>query len=116
MELLSPSAQHTHLFTWISQNGHEEDVDGLMIVALILSSIRPNFKVDMYSEITKVKQLTIAQYDNDVQLFLMFNCSSTQLSFSSFISIKRILLHTLRKHSSEVGMVVGDDVAIDAHK
>jgi hypothetical protein len=39
MELLSPSAQHAHLFTWISQNGHEEDVDGLMIVALILSSI-----------------------------------------------------------------------------
>ena len=28
-----------------------------LIVALILSRIRPNFKVDMYSEITKVKQL-----------------------------------------------------------
>jgi hypothetical protein len=74
MELLAPSAhqaieQHTHLFTWITQNGREEKVDGLTIVALILLRIRPNFKVDMYSEITKVKQLTIAQYDNDVQLF-----------------------------------------------
>jgi hypothetical protein len=74
MELLAPSArqaieQHTHLFTWITQNGREEEVDGLTIVALILLRIRPNFKVDMYSEITKVKQLTIAQYDNDVQLF-----------------------------------------------
>ena len=74
MELLAPSArqaieQHAHLFTWITQNGREEEVDGLTIVALILSRIRPNFKVDMYSEITKVKQLTIAQYDNDVQLF-----------------------------------------------
>jgi hypothetical protein len=71
MELLAPSArqaieQHTHLFTWITQNGREEEVDGLTIVALILLRIRPNFKVDMYSEITKVKQLTIAQYDNDV--------------------------------------------------
>ena len=83
MELLSPSAQHTHLFTWISQNGHEEDVDGLMIVALILSSIRPNFKVNMYSKITKVKQLTIAQYDNDVQLF--------------FDAIKFLKLHTNQK-------------------
>jgi hypothetical protein len=74
MELLAPSArqaieQHAHLFTWITQNGREEEVDGLTIVALILSRIRPNFKVDMYSEITKVKQLTITQYDNDVQLF-----------------------------------------------
>ena len=74
MELVAPSArqsiaQHAHLFTWISQHGREEEVDGLTLVALILSRVRPNFKVDMYSEISKVKQLTIAQYDNDVQLF-----------------------------------------------
>jgi hypothetical protein len=74
MELLAPTArqaieQHAHLYTWISQNGHEEEVDGLTILALILVRVRPNFKVDMYSEITKVKQLTIMQYDNDVQLF-----------------------------------------------
>jgi len=66
MELLALSArqaieQHSHLFTWINQNGREEEIDGLTIVALILSHIRPDFKVDMYSEITKVKQLTIAQ-------------------------------------------------------
>jgi hypothetical protein len=54
---------------WISQNGREEKVDGLTILALILACIQPNFKVDMYSKITKVKKLTIAQYDNDVQLF-----------------------------------------------
>ncbi len=74
MELLAPSArraieQHTHLYAWISQNGREEEVDGLTILALILARVRPNFKIDMYSEITKVKQLTIVQYDNDVQLF-----------------------------------------------
>ena len=74
MELLAPTArqaieQHAHLYTWISQNGREEEVDGLTILALILALVRTNFKVDMYSEITKVKQLTIMQYDNDVQLF-----------------------------------------------
>jgi hypothetical protein len=74
MELLTPSArqaieQHTNLYTWVSQNGREEEVDGLTILAMILGCIWPNFKVDMYSEITKVKKLTIAQYDKDVQLF-----------------------------------------------
>ncbi len=44
-------------------------MDGLTILALIFAHICPNFKVDMFSEITKVKRLTIAQYNNDVQLF-----------------------------------------------
>jgi len=70
MELLTPSArqaiqQHTNLYTWVSQNEREEEVDGLTLFATILARIRPNFKVNMYSEITKVKKLTIAQYDND---------------------------------------------------
>jgi hypothetical protein len=50
-------------------SGIEEEIDGLTVLALILSRIRPNFKVHMYAEITKVKKLTIAQYDNDVQLY-----------------------------------------------
>ncbi len=74
MELLTDSAhqaieQHSDFYTWVSQNGCEEEVDGLTILALILACIHPNFKVDMYTEITKVKKLTLAQYDNDVQLF-----------------------------------------------
>jgi hypothetical protein len=73
MELLTPSAhqaieQQANLYTCISKNGREEEVDGLTILALILARIQPNFKVDMYSKITKVRKLTIAQYDNDVQL------------------------------------------------
>ncbi len=44
MELLAPSArqaieQHANLYTWISQNGRKEEVDGLMILALILARI-----------------------------------------------------------------------------
>ncbi len=74
MVLLTDSAhqaikQHSNLYTWVSQNGCKEEVDGLTLLALILASIRPNFKVDMYTKITKVKKLTIAQHDNDVQLF-----------------------------------------------
>jgi hypothetical protein len=57
------------LYTWVSQNGCNEEMDGLMIIALILARICPNFKVDMYTEITKVKKLTVAQYDNNVQMF-----------------------------------------------
>jgi hypothetical protein len=50
-------------------DGDKEEVDGLTILALILGQMCPNFKVDMHAEIRKVKKLTIAQYDNDVQLF-----------------------------------------------
>jgi hypothetical protein len=74
MELLTDSAcqaikQHSNLYTWVSQNGREEEVDGLTLLALILAPIFPNFKVNMYTKITKVKKLTIAQHDNDGQLF-----------------------------------------------
>ncbi len=56
-------------YTWVSQNRCKEEVDGLITLALILACIHPNFKVDTCTEITNVKKLTIAQYDNDVQLF-----------------------------------------------
>ena len=74
MELLTDSAcqaieQHANQYTWISQNGCKEEVDGLMILALIFGHICPNFKVNMYYEITKLKKLSIAQYLQDVQLF-----------------------------------------------
>jgi hypothetical protein len=54
---------------WVTANRHEEELDGLTILALVLARICPNFKVDMYTGITKVKKLTISQYDNDVQLY-----------------------------------------------
>ena len=74
LELLTDSAcqaieQQSVLYTWTTANRHEEELDGLTILALVLAQIHPNFKVDMYAEITKVKQLTISLYDNDVQLY-----------------------------------------------
>jgi hypothetical protein len=61
--------QQSSLYTWTSNSGMEEEIDGLTILTLILSRICPNFKVDMYAEITKVKKLTIAQHDNNIQLY-----------------------------------------------
>ncbi|MGL6008733.1 MAG: hypothetical protein ACRC1D_04680 [Culicoidibacterales bacterium] len=74
LELLNDSArqaieQNCNLYTWSTVDGYDEEKDGLTILALILGRIRPNFKVDMYAEIGKVKKLTIAQYNNDVQLY-----------------------------------------------
>ncbi len=74
LELLTDSArqaieQQSKLYTWANLSGREEEVDGQTILALILARIRPNYKVDMYSEITKVKKQSIAMYNNDVQLF-----------------------------------------------
>jgi hypothetical protein len=74
LELLIDSApqaikQKSDLYTWSNLDGDKEEVDGLTILALILGRIHPNFKVDMYVEIGKVKKLTIAQHDNDIQLF-----------------------------------------------
>jgi hypothetical protein len=57
------------IYTWSTLDGINKEVDGLMLLALILDRIFPNFKVDMYIEIGKVKKLTIAQHDNGVQLF-----------------------------------------------
>ena len=72
LELLTDSAcqaieQQSALYTWTS--GREEEFDGLTILALVIARICPNFKVDMFTEITKAKKLSISQYDNDVQLY-----------------------------------------------
>jgi len=72
LEILTESGrqaieQQSALFTWTS--GREEETDGLTILALVLARIRPNFKVDMFTEIAKAKKLSISQYDNDVQLY-----------------------------------------------
>ena len=44
-------------------------MDGQIILALILKCLRPHYKVDMYSEIGTIKKMTIAQFDNDINLF-----------------------------------------------
>jgi hypothetical protein len=75
MAMLSDEAcqvikRQSDLFVWKDENGINEEMDGLTIIALILWRLCPHHKVDMYTEIRKIKKLTVAQFDNDVHLFL----------------------------------------------
>ncbi len=56
-------------YMWKDANGLDEEMDGMTITALILWHLQPHHKVDMYSKIGAVKKMTIAQYDNDTDLF-----------------------------------------------
>jgi hypothetical protein len=53
-------------YTWKDANGLNEEMDGMIITALILWCLQPLHKVDIHSEIGTVKKMTIAQYTNDI--------------------------------------------------
>jgi hypothetical protein len=56
-------------YTWKDMNGLNEEMGGMTITALTLQCLQPHHKVDMYSKIGAVKKMTLAQYDNDINLF-----------------------------------------------
>jgi hypothetical protein len=56
-------------YTWKDMNGLDKEMDGMTITALTLWHLQPHHKVDMYSKIGAVKKMTLAQYDNDINLF-----------------------------------------------
>ena len=56
-------------YTWTDATGLNEEMDDMTILALILQCLQPHNKVNMYSKIGAIKQITIAQYDNDINLF-----------------------------------------------
>jgi hypothetical protein len=56
-------------YTWYDNTGPDEEMDGQIILALILKHLRPHYKVNMNSEIGTIKKMTIAQFDNDINLF-----------------------------------------------
>jgi hypothetical protein len=56
-------------YMWKGANGVDKEMDGMTITALILWCLRPHHKVDMYSKIGAVKKMTIAQFNNDINLF-----------------------------------------------
>jgi hypothetical protein len=56
-------------YTWKDLSGLDEEMDSMTILALVIRRLCPHHKVDMYTEIGLVKNLTLAQYDNDVHLF-----------------------------------------------
>jgi len=56
-------------FTWYNKTGPNKEMDGQIILVLILKRLRPHYKVDMYLEIGTIKKMTVAQFDNDINLF-----------------------------------------------
>jgi hypothetical protein len=63
--------RQSDFFTWKDPTGTEDkEMDGSTIVALILQCLHPHHKVNMYAEIGKAKKFTVAQFDNDIHLFL----------------------------------------------
>ncbi len=56
-------------YTRTDSTGLNGEMDGMTILTLILRRLQPHYKVDMYSKIGAVKKMTIAQYDNDINLF-----------------------------------------------
>jgi hypothetical protein len=56
-------------YTWKDMNGLNEEMDGTTIIAITLQHLQPHHKVDVYSKIDAVKKMTLAQYDNGINLF-----------------------------------------------
>ncbi len=79
-------------YTRKDMSGFDEEMDGMTITALTLWRLQPHHKVDMYSKISAVEKMTLAEYDNDINLF-----------FDSIKSVKlkltaRILWHIQTTH------------------
>ena len=58
------------LFTWTSADGRETERDGLSLVAIILSRMKPHFNVDMWKELSKIKGLTLKQFGDNPAKYL----------------------------------------------
>jgi hypothetical protein len=56
-------------YTWKDMNGLNEEMDGTTIIVITLQHLPPHHKVDIYSKIDAVKKITLAQYDNGINLF-----------------------------------------------
>ena len=69
MQLFNKYGQRTleiekDLFTWTAANGHETKYDGTLLIALMLSGIKPHLHVDMWAKMKKTKELTLQQHGN----------------------------------------------------
>ena len=56
--------------TWVLANGRETKRNGTLLVSMILSRIKPHFRVDMWTKIKKIKELTLKQFGNDPVKYL----------------------------------------------
>ena len=85
LECLTPQARisielQKSIYTWTSPDGRDEEMDGLTILAIIMSRVKPHFKVDMFNELKRVKEITLKQHKNNL------------VSFFDEVSTKKVLI------------------------
>ena len=51
-------------YTWKSPDGRVTEYDGMTILALVLSRVRPHYQVDMFAELAKLKAVTLKEHNN----------------------------------------------------
>ena len=75
MAILDEDGQRTLLlekeqFTWKSSDRRNTEFDGLVMLAILLSRVKPHYQVDMWQELKKSKELTLKQFGNNVVQYL----------------------------------------------
>ena len=57
-------------YTFVSVDGRDTEHDGLTVLALLLSRMKPHYMVDLHKEVAKCKALTLRQYGNNLPNYL----------------------------------------------
>ena len=56
-------------YTWKSIDGRTTEVSGVTMLAICMSRLKPHYKVDMFSEIKKAKELKLSDFKFNVSAF-----------------------------------------------
>ena len=54
------------LFTWTSADGRDTEQCGVTILAIVMSRLKPHYKVDLFAEVEKIKSITLAQFGSNL--------------------------------------------------
>ena len=74
MSILNASAAHAVLlckadYTWKSTGDRNVEVSGLVLLAIIMTRTKPDYKVDMYTKIGNKKALKLHNYSYNVSSY-----------------------------------------------
>ena len=54
------------LFTWTSADGRDIALCGVTILAIVMSRLKPPYKVDLFAKVEKIKAITLAQFGSNL--------------------------------------------------
>ena len=54
------------LFTWTSADGRDTELCGVTILAIVMSRLKPHYKVDLFAEVEKIKAINLAQFGTNL--------------------------------------------------